>query len=93
MALIGLGSPVPRVLPNPNGAFNTAGDRYMLLFLYPIFTEVPPTPPPSDDTGGARYGGRGESGRGTYIDWSLPRKRWIDREDELFIIIEDSDYI
>jgi hypothetical protein len=48
--------------------------------------------PPSDDTGGASYG-RGDSGRGTYIDWSLPRKRWIDREDELFIIIEDSDYI
>lgn len=44
---------------------------------------VPPTPIPS--TGGA------SSGRGQYVDWSLPRKRWIDREDEelLFIIMDD----
>lgn len=87
MAMIGLGSPVPRVLPHPDGGFSTANDRYMLVFLYPIFAEVPPTPTP---TGGASSG-RGDSGRGQYVDWSLPRKRWIDREDEelLFIILDD----
>lgn len=37
MALIGLGSPVPRVLPNPDGSFGNANDRLMLAFLYPIF--------------------------------------------------------
>lgn len=49
-----------------------------------------------DAGGGASYGGPGQSdsGRGYYIDWSRPRRRWIDREDEeLFIIIEDSDYL
>lgn len=52
--------------------------------------------PPSGDTGGASYGGpgQGESGRGYYVDWSLPRKRWIDREDEelLLIILDDDGY-
>lgn len=51
---------------------------------------IPPTPTP----GGGSSAGRSDSGRGVYVDWSLPRRRWIDREDEeLFIIIEDSDYI
>lgn len=94
MSLIGLGSPVPRVLPHPDGAFSTANDRYMLVFLYPIFTDTPTPPTPTPDAGGGASSGRGDSGRGTYIDWSRPRRRWIDREDEeLFIIIEDSDYI
>lgn len=100
MALIGLGSPVPRVLPHPDGAFNTANDRYMLVFLYPIFGDapIPPIPPtpPGDGGGGASYGGpgQGESGRGYYVDWSLPRRRWIDREDEelLIIILDDDGY-
>lgn len=55
-----------------------------------------PAPAPDDDTGGASYGGpgQGESGRGYYVDWSLPRKRWIDREDEelLLIILDDDGY-
>lgn len=33
MSMIGLGSPVPRILPNPAGAFADAG-RAMLLYLY-----------------------------------------------------------
>lgn len=37
MALIGLGSPVPRVLPNPDGSFGNVNDRLMLAFLYPIY--------------------------------------------------------
>jgi len=82
MAMIGLGSPVPRVLPNPDGSFNSADDRYMLLFLYPIFGVVPPVPPTPT--------AEGASG-GIPIDFSLPRRRWIDREDEelLFIILDD----
>jgi hypothetical protein len=33
MSMIGFGSPVPRVLPSPTGAFDAAG-RAMLLYLY-----------------------------------------------------------
>lgn len=55
---------------------------------------VTPPPTPTPDAGGGASSGRADSGRGTYIDWSRPRRRWIDREDEeLFIIIEDSDYL
>lgn len=92
MSLIGLGSPVPRVLPHPDGAFDTANDRYMLVFLYPIFADTPTPPTPTPGGGGSV--GRSDSGRGTYVDWSLPRRRWIDREDEelLIIILDDDGY-
>lgn len=33
MSLIGLGSPIPTVLPNPDGAFNNF-DRAQLIWLY-----------------------------------------------------------
>lgn len=32
-SLISFGSPIPNVLPNPDGSFNAA-DRAMLIFLY-----------------------------------------------------------
>lgn len=94
MAMIGLGSPVPRVLPHPDGAFDTANDRYMLLFLYPIFAEAPPTPPPSGVGGGGGY-----YERRVLIPMppTLPRRRrygWIDIEDEeLLLIIDDLEIV
>lgn len=94
MAMIGLGSPVPRVLPSPDGAFDTANDRYMLLFLYPIFSEAPPTPTPAPATGAGGY-----YQRRTLIPMppALPRRRrygWIDIEDEeLLLIIDDIEVV
>lgn len=34
MSLIGFGSPVPRVLPDPDASFANANDRSMLEYLY-----------------------------------------------------------
>lgn len=85
MAMIGLGSPVPRVLPHPDGAFSTANDRYMLVFLYPIFTEVPPAPTP--DAGGSSGAGRPWPQK--LINVILPHRILIDDEDVLFIIMDD----
>lgn len=36
MSLIGLGSPIPSVLPNPDGTIGAA-DRIQLLWLYPAY--------------------------------------------------------
>lgn len=49
---------------------------------------------PDAGGGGGASSGRSDSGRGVYVDWSLPRKRWIDREDEelLLIILDDDGY-
>lgn len=38
-SMIGIGSPVPRLLPVPDGAFDAA-DRSMLLYLYHGITPV-----------------------------------------------------
>ena len=34
MSMIGLGSPAPSILPNPDASFANANDRAMLEFLY-----------------------------------------------------------
>lgn len=47
MSMIGLASPVPRVLPNPDGAF-TAPDRQQLLYEYSGIANV--TPPVGSGT-------------------------------------------
>jgi len=33
-SLVGFGSPVPRILPNPDASFANANDRAMLEYLY-----------------------------------------------------------
>lgn len=86
MALIGLGSPVPRVLPNPDGSFNSADDRYMLMFQYPIFAVVPP-PTPSADGGAASGAGRPWPDRTVNI--LLPRRVLLDDEDVLMVLLDD----
>lgn len=59
---------------------------------------IPPTPTPGGGGSAGRSpstsSGRSDSGRGTYVDWSRPRRRWIDREDEelLIIILDDDGY-
>lgn len=45
-SLIGFGSPVPRMLPIPDGAFNAA-DRAMLLYLYHGLALGAVVPPPT----------------------------------------------
>lgn len=42
-ALLGLGSPVPRLLPTADGGITTIQERRMLVFLYP-FGESATTP-------------------------------------------------
>lgn len=72
MAMLGLGSPVPRILPHPDGGFNLTNDRYMLLFLYPIF----PEPVVSSVKRGTSHGG--------LWYWDIEK---IKREDEEFLLI------
>ena len=81
MALMGLGSPVPRILPNPDGSFNSNNDRYMLLFLYPLFAEIPPEEIPRR---------RGHSSGGILWPWEKHRKR-LERETEEFLLLIDND--
>ncbi len=40
MSFIGLNIPVPDVMPDPDGAFNSANDRAMFIWLY---FGLPPT--------------------------------------------------
>lgn len=77
MGMIGLGSPVPRILPNPDGSFNLNNDRYMIMFQYPIFPEPPST--------GKKKRGHSRGGL-----WPWERHRLLrEREDEEFLLIID----
>ena len=79
MAMIGLGSPVPRVLPNPDGTFNTVNDRYMLMFQYPLFAEAVAA-------SGASSGGRPWPQRTLNI---LMPKRVMQDDEDILLVLDD----